>query len=73
MSPEESGQICLLACLLGDSGEIFFPKLDYNKNMKTFSSIAVSLLRELGFEADHVRILSMRQREKATTACRSHL
>lgn len=52
VSPEESGQICLLACLLGDSGEIFFPKLDYNKNMKTFSSIAISLLKELGFEAD---------------------
>lgn len=52
VSPEESGQICLLACLLGNSGEIFFPKLDYNKNMKTFSSIAVSLLKELGFEAD---------------------
>jgi FlaA1/EpsC-like NDP-sugar epimerase len=52
VSPEESGQICLLACLLGHSGEIFFPKLDYNKNMKTFSSIAVSLLKELGFEAD---------------------
>ena len=52
VSPEESGQICLLACLLGESGEIFFPKLDYNKNMKTFSSIAISLLKELGFEAD---------------------
>ncbi len=52
VSPEESGQICLLACLLGESGEIFFPKLDYGKNMKTFSSIAVSLLREVGFETD---------------------
>lgn len=52
VSPEESGQICLLACLLGQSGEIFFPKLDYNKNMKTFSDIAVSLLKEMGFEPD---------------------
>ena len=52
VSPEESGQICLLACLLGESGQIFFPKLDYNKNMKTFSAIAEDLLRELGFEAD---------------------
>lgn len=52
VSPTESGQICLLACLLGESGEIFFPKLDYNKNMKTFSSIAIDLLRELGLEAD---------------------
>jgi FlaA1/EpsC-like NDP-sugar epimerase len=28
VSPEESGQICMLACMLGNSGEIFFPKLD---------------------------------------------
>lgn len=52
VSPEESGQICLLACLLGESGEVFFPKLDYNRNMKTFSSIAEELLKEFGFEAD---------------------
>lgn len=51
VSPEESGQICLLACMLGESGEIFFPKLDYDKNMKTFSSIAVELLKAHGFEA----------------------
>ena len=50
VSPEESGQICLLACILGESGQIFFPKLDYEKNMKTFSSIAEDLLKELGFE-----------------------
>ena len=65
VSPEESGQICLLACLLGDSGEIFFPKLDYNKNMKTFSSIAISLLKELGFEAD-MCATEDEAREKAT-------
>jgi len=65
VSPEESGQICLLACLLGDSGEIFFPKLDYNKNMKTFSSIAISLLKELGFEAD-MCVTEDEAREKAT-------
>jgi FlaA1/EpsC-like NDP-sugar epimerase len=28
VSPEESGQICMLACMLGESGEIFFPKLE---------------------------------------------
>ena len=26
VSPEESGQICMLACILGKSGETFFPK-----------------------------------------------
>ena len=38
VSLEESGQICMLACILGNSGEIFFPKLD-EKQMLTFSSI----------------------------------
>lgn len=52
VSPEESGQICLLACLLGNSGEIFFPKLDYKKDMKTFTSIAEHLLKELGYKVE---------------------
>ena len=38
VSPEESGQICLLACILGNNGEIFFPKLG-EEQMLTFSSI----------------------------------
>ena len=38
VSPEESGQICLLACILGRSGEVFFPKLG-EEQMLTFSAI----------------------------------
>ena len=38
VSPEESGQICMLACVLGRNGEIFFPKLG-EEQMLTFSSI----------------------------------
>ena len=34
VSPEESGQLCLLACILGNSGEIFFPKLDSTRRKK---------------------------------------
>ncbi len=49
VSPAESGQICLMACILGNSGEIFFPKLD-NTTMKTFSAIAEDFLRGLGLE-----------------------
>lgn len=51
VSPEESGQLCLLACILGKSGEVFFPKLG-EENMTTFSQIATDLLAWLGFEAD---------------------
>ena len=49
VSPEESGQICMLACLLGRNREIFFPKLS-EKQMMTFSSIADKFLLALGYE-----------------------
>ena len=38
VSPEESGQICMLACILGNGGEVFFPKLGEDQ-MLTFSAI----------------------------------
>jgi FlaA1/EpsC-like NDP-sugar epimerase len=49
LSPEESGQICLLACILGKSGEIFFPRLD-ERQMMTFSDIGDQLLISIGLE-----------------------
>ena len=49
VSPEESGQICLLACILGKSGEIFFPKLDATQ-MITFSYIADQFLKEMHYK-----------------------
>lgn len=48
VSPEESGQICLLACILGASGEIFFPKLK-EEDMMTFSEIGDRLLHANGY------------------------
>lgn len=49
VSPEESGQICLLACILGKSGEVFFPKLDEEQMLK-FSDICDDFVREQGLE-----------------------
>ena len=49
VSPEESGQICMLACILGYSGEIFFPKL-HEGQMMTFSLICDKFLDTLGYE-----------------------
>lgn len=49
VSPEESGQICMLACMLGKNREIFFPRLD-EKQMMTFDQIATELLHEHGYE-----------------------
>lgn len=48
VSPEESGQICMLACILGHNREIFFPKLG-EEQMMTFSAIAGEFLHALGY------------------------
>ena len=48
VSPEESGQICLMACILGRNREIFFPKLDESQ-MLSFDTIAKALLKEYGY------------------------
>jgi len=50
VTPEQSGQICLLATLLGDTGNIFFPKLDFYKDQIYFKEIALDFLKENGFE-----------------------
>ena len=52
VSPIEAGEICLMACMLGKSGEIFFPKLD-DSNVETFSNIAEQLLETLSFKPDY--------------------
>ena len=50
VTPEQSGQICLLATFLGNSGNIFFPKLDFHKDQIYFKDIALDYLKELGLE-----------------------
>lgn len=59
VSPEESGQICLLACILGENRQIFFPKLK-EAQMMTFDGIARELLQAHGYE-----ILECRSDEEA--------
>lgn len=49
VSPEESGQICMLSCMLGANREIFFPRLE-QEQMMTFDRIATALLEEYGYE-----------------------
>ena len=48
VSPEESGQICMLACILGNGGEVFFPKLGEDQ-MLTFSAICDDFVKAEGF------------------------
>jgi FlaA1/EpsC-like NDP-sugar epimerase len=52
VSPEESGQLCLIASVLGKSGDIFYPKLDMVNDMKPFSDIAYKLLEAWGWQVD---------------------
>lgn len=49
VSPEESGQICLLSCILGENRTIFFPKLA-EAQMMTFDAIGTELLKAHGYE-----------------------
>ena len=55
VTPEQSGQICLLATFLGDTGNIFFPKLDFHKDQIYFKEIALDFLKENGFEPELVQ------------------
>jgi len=52
VSPQESGELCLIACIMGESGDIFYPKLDEIKDMIPFDEIAIELLDSLGLKAD---------------------
>ena len=55
VTPEQSGQICLLATFLGESGNIFFPKLDFHKDQIYFKEIALDFIKENGFEPELVQ------------------
>ncbi len=52
VSPQESGELCLIASIMGESGDIFFPKLDENRDMIPFDQIAIDLLETMGFTPD---------------------
>lgn len=54
VSPKESGEICLLACVLGKNKEIFFPKLE-EKQMMTFTTIADALLKHLNYSIHYCK------------------
>ncbi|MBY5949919.1 UDP-N-acetylglucosamine 4,6-dehydratase [Algoriphagus marincola] len=50
VTPQESGELCLMSCLLGDNRDVFFPKLSEELHLITFAEIAVKYLKELGYE-----------------------
>ena len=50
VTPQESGELCLMSGLLGDNRDIFFPKLSEQLDLVKFSDIAVRYLHGLGYE-----------------------
>jgi UDP-N-acetylglucosamine 4,6-dehydratase len=51
VTPQESGELCLMSAIFGENGDIFFPKLNDELHMRTFSEIAVAFLNQQGYEA----------------------
>ena len=50
VTPQESGELCLMSCVFGENRDIYFPKLSENLHLITFANIAVKYLNDLGFE-----------------------
>ncbi len=50
VTPQESGQLCLMSCIFGENRDIFFPKLSEALHLITFADIAVKYLEQLGYE-----------------------
>ena len=64
VTPKEAGELCLLSCILGESGEVFFPKLTPELDLKSFSDIAKKFLAKQGFVVDEC-VSEADAREKA--------
>lgn len=50
VTPQESGELCLMSCIFGENRDIFFPKLSEDLHLITFADIAVKYLKEKGYE-----------------------
>jgi Predicted nucleoside-diphosphate sugar epimerases len=75
VTPQESGELCLMSCLLGENRDIFFPKLSESLHLITFAEIAERYLRANGFTAylcqdeDEARALASSLPEKGLWPC----
>ncbi len=50
VTPQESGELCLMSCIFGENRDIFFPKLSEDLHLITFADIAVKYLARIGYE-----------------------
>lgn len=51
VTPQESGELCLMSCIFGENRDIFFPKLSESLHLISFSDIAIKYLKSKGYEA----------------------
>ncbi|EID0698035.1 UDP-N-acetylglucosamine 4,6-dehydratase [Vibrio parahaemolyticus] len=75
VTPQESGELCLMSCIFGENRDIFFPKLSEALHLISFADIAVKYLEQLGFEPylcsseDEARELAKTLPEKGQWPC----
>ena len=50
VTPQESGELCLMSAIFGENRDIFFPKMSEALHLITFSDIAERYLRSRGYE-----------------------
>lgn len=50
VTPQESGELCLMSCIFGENRDIFFPKLSENLHLISFADIAIKYLNQKGYE-----------------------
>ncbi|MDN3679464.1 UDP-N-acetylglucosamine 4,6-dehydratase [Vibrio tapetis subsp. quintayensis] len=50
VTPQESGELCLMSCIFGENRDIFFPKLSEALHLISFADIAIKYLEQRGFE-----------------------
>ncbi len=50
VTPQESGELCLMSCIFGENRDVFFPKLSEKLHLISFADIAVKYLEQLGYE-----------------------
>lgn len=51
VTPQESGELCLMSCIFGENRDIFFPKLSESLHLISFSDIAERYLRQHGYQS----------------------
>ena len=75
VTPQESGELCLMSCIFGENRDIFFPKLSESLHLISFADIAVKYLKQKGFEPvlcsseDEARELALTLPEQGKWPC----